>query len=255
MFEQRLIDANLNPFQPQGERGVFSQQEFDYTSFNIFEASAISEGEDFSLTCFGEATSLSHSCCEKTWEKALEKSEGTTELSEDHNTEESLQNFSIKLESWGNLKGRKKGRRPTDLGLTKRKDIVLKTLVRKIRKFHTRKLKSVTKFMSRKRCSQYLLRKFLKEYIEKEFCMEPSEGFIKTLDKFLFLHPVRNNIFRETLYEYSLPKLEKCMEDQYFRSLAYHFFFEADSQELDDNTKIGIELMKRAEDFKDLSEE
>lgn len=82
--------------------------------------------------------------------------------------------------------------------------------------------------------------------------MESNQEFINILEGFLFLDNHEGNIFRETLYKYSYPKLLKCMENSYFRSLAYHYFFELEGEEVDSDTRVGIQLLKRPEDFTEL---
>lgn len=146
-------------------------------------------------------------------------------------------------------KKKKRGRKPIKTGLTKRKDVVLKALVRKVRKFHIKRLKEVTDFKTVFQCGTQQLHQFIKTYIEKEFWMEPNIDFINTWEWFMFLDSSNNNIFRDALYKYSLPKLQRLLENQYFRSLLYHYSFEADENELDKNTLIALEMIKRKEDF------
>lgn len=83
--------------------------------------------------------------------------------------------------------------------------------------------------------------------------MEPNDAFVATLESFFFLKPFKNgttNIFRDALYNYSEAKLKKLLDDTYFECLTYHFSFEVDPSEMDEDLKIGLEMINEAKELK-----
>ncbi|CAI2360116.1 unnamed protein product [Moneuplotes crassus] len=188
---------------------------------------------------------------------AMTKEDLTRKQSSQHNAnQQSIDSLEPPKSSW-NKHPKKPGRKPKFTEFTCRKDTVFKTLLRNIRRFHWEKLKMHTKFTTKRRQTQSECWTFLKEYIEKELGMEPNEEFLSTLKLYLLSEKPRleepKNMFRELLYRYNMSKLHKCLQNKYFRSLVYHYIFEAGPQISDSNLKIAMSMLeKKCKDYDSL---
>ncbi|CAI2363531.1 unnamed protein product [Moneuplotes crassus] len=143
----------------------------------------------------------------------------------------------------------RKGRKPCLVGLSKRNDIVLKSLLRKVRRFHWNQFKKTTGFTTKHKASVAAQRKHLKQYVELEFGMEPNQLFVDTLDSVLFMKEPRNktnNMYHNLLYSYSSSKLQACMKNSYFKCLVLHYSFEVDPIKVDRDAREGLELILRS---------
>ncbi|CAI2376928.1 unnamed protein product [Moneuplotes crassus] len=140
----------------------------------------------------------------------------------------------------------KRGRRPELTGLIKRKDVVIKSCLRKVRTFHWVKLRKMASFLAKRKVVKKELKKYLKFYIEREFGIEPNREFIYILDRVLFINKSDNpseNIYKDLFYNYSYNKLKRCMKLPYFKCLVYHYSFEVNSSTMDRDTQIGIQII------------
>ncbi|CAI2359892.1 unnamed protein product [Moneuplotes crassus] len=169
--------------------------------------------------------------------------------SSQYNEVKCIQNSFTETKSSSNRNPKKPGRKPEVTGLTCRKDIALKALLRNIRRFHWEKLKIHTQFTTKRRQSKSECDAFLGEYIQKELGVEPNQKFISTLNLYLFSERPRpgeaKNLFREVLYTYSAAKLNNCLLNKYFRCLVYHYIFEMGPKISDSNSKIAIQMMEK----------
>mmetsp|Transcript_31788 Transcript_31788/g.28151 ORF Transcript_31788/g.28151 Transcript_31788/m.28151 type:complete len:111 (+) Transcript_31788:318-650(+) len=83
---------------------------------------------------------------------------------------------------------KKKGRKPIPTGLVQRKDVVLKSLLRKIRAFYWLRFKTVTKFNEKKNREDALyFKQKVQEYVGIEFGIKPEDLFVDTLEAFIRL--------------------------------------------------------------------
>lgn len=109
--------------------------------------------------------------CSDAQERNIEESkttEITIEETKEANTSVSELNLSKKL-----------GRKPQFTGLSQRKDVVLKSILRKIRSYFWRKFNEVTKFMALKRKkSKCFFGDCLKSFIISELHLEPTKEMI-----------------------------------------------------------------------------
>ncbi|CAI2361278.1 unnamed protein product [Moneuplotes crassus] len=140
----------------------------------------------------------------------------------------------------------KKGRKPLIYGLAKRNDVVLKSVIRAVKGFHWACFKKTTSFTTKRKSSCEQRRECIHKYIEQEFGVEPNPQFLATLEAVLFMKKSVdevNNIFRDLFYSFSQPKLERCMRDPYFKCLVYHFSFEANLDKLDQDSRVGIQVI------------
>lgn len=144
----------------------------------------------------------------------------------------------------------KKGRKPFIAGLRKRNDIVLKSILRKVRKFHWERFKKTTSFSTKHRSSKQKQLEYLNIYIEREFGVEPNNQFMDTLYAVFFMKDLKTtkyNIFRDLFNSYSKKKLQRWMRDPYFKCMVYHYSFENDPNELDTDALTGIKVILNSE--------
>ncbi|CAI2363941.1 unnamed protein product [Moneuplotes crassus] len=140
----------------------------------------------------------------------------------------------------------RKRRTPSLKGLSKRKDVVLKSLLRKIRRFHWTQFKKTTSFGVKQKISIEHQRLLLIKYIEHEFGMESNEEFLDTLDKVLLMREIRNrtaNIYNDLLHSYNRRKLQICMNDPYFKCLVFHYSFEVNPDEINKDEEEGLKMI------------
>jgi len=78
---------------------------------------------------------------------------------------------------------KKVGRRRIQTGMSQRKDVVLKKVLRKIRNFYWSDFQNCTNISMKKRerLSEERLKVHLKDYIKKSFSQDPKPGMVRTL--------------------------------------------------------------------------
>lgn len=152
------------------------QDGFDWRHVNIFETSLKCEGCIEAPLSLNETSVFTSSSFETSAiiPEPIEKlsTVKSSEPSEVGCPEEKIAEFSIIMPSACDSSKptlKRRGRKPTNTGLTKRKDIVLKSLVRRIKKFHRQRLRKVVKKLTSKRLKYAQLKDYLKDYIEMEF--------------------------------------------------------------------------------------
>ena len=155
------------------------------------------------------------------------------------------------------------GRKPINTGLSRRKDVVLKSLLRKIRSFYKTRfkefvqyehpnqknaLKSHTKNVIKRHTLTSNLRYNISQFIEKEFGMKATEDFILSLKSFIYLNTVNKenqNIFRECLYKFSCLKFDKLIKLYNFKILIFYYYKEVNKASLDKDSLIGLEMIMK----------
>ncbi|CAI2369202.1 unnamed protein product [Moneuplotes crassus] len=160
------------------------------------------------------------------------------------NPEITIDSKDIALSPLGALM-KKKGVRSLTKSLKGRKDVILRSLLRKIRKFHRDLLTLKTSYSMKKRYTQPQRKEFLVTYIEEEFGLEPTEKLLNVFDQFLFLRPEDASLYKEMLYKFSCSRLKILLKDPSFNCLIYHYFFEVDQVTLDRDTRLGLQILMK----------
>lgn len=138
----------------------------------------------------------------------------------------------------------KAGRKPLNTGLKLRKDVVLKTILRKIRTFYWSDFNEITRFKVYKhRKEEDFYETCLKRYITTRLGIECSPEYLFALGSFMSSRDVekllatktsllytldpnrRNEMIKgndevhETLYKFSFSKYQKLVRNKYFKDL------------------------------------
>ena len=141
---------------------------------------------------------------------------------------------------------KKKGRRPKPTGLVQRKDVVLKSLLRRIRNFYWKRFKTLTHFNDKKNreWAEYFRNK-LEKYATIEFGEVKDEEFLDTLDSLIKLKPSKSKSWniREWIYKFSFMRFEPLLSNKCFRELIFHFHNETNFEDLKEDLKIGLEMI------------
>ena len=103
---------------------------------------------------------------------------------------------------------KKIGRKPDISGLHQRKDIVLKSLLRKIHSFYWRDINNETKYLKNKQKRGVLFYEAcLKQYIQSKFNKEPTDDFVLTLGGFACWKEMKRLILNKSSKD--ITKIEK----------------------------------------------
>ena len=163
---------------------------------------------------------------------------------------------------------KKVGRKPLNTGLTLRKDVVLKTVLRKIRTFYWSDFNAVTRFKlykHRKAADYY--ETCIKRYVSLRMGMKCSRGYLFAFGSFMSSKEVhkllniktsslftplleRRNQMREdseevydTLYKFSFSKYSKLVRSKDFKDLIIRYSKVVDHDTLSEDEAIGLGIL------------
>lgn len=165
--------------------------------------------------------------------------------------------------------GKKKaGRKPQNTGLTLRKDLVLKTLLRRIRNYYWKDFKTCTKFNTRKAKEDITaIEECLQEYAYKRFKAADNQELIFWLGSIMSTKNSRNlfiaalNNFdssaasmkdtiaekveevHQVLYKFSFYKFQRMAKNQVFSFLIANYAQVIDRSTLTEDEVIGLEML------------
>jgi hypothetical protein len=141
------------------------------------------------------------------------------------------------------------GRRSENNGLTQRKDIVLKKVLRDIRGYYIKNFNELTKYNIRKKYSferdSYI--KCLSTYVIHEFGISDSGELVDILEKLFNYIETRAsypiNDIHDALYNFTCHKLQILTENTSVRFLILHYDKNINKSNFTNDQKIGLQMV------------
>ena len=159
---------------------------------------------------------------------------------------------------------KKRGRKYIETGMKKRKDVVLKTILRKIRKIIRRRFYNYWKFFKSKTSRNLnTLREQIKGYICKNIEENPSNSFVETFGMFILTEYVEGMInqinnpdqkkyflnaiveIRKALYKFSYARFLDMLNLPGMCDIILHFERTQDSKQLNSDEYIGFKVLSK----------
>lgn len=144
---------------------------------------------------------------------------------------------------------KKVGRKFVDTGLSKRKDVILKKVLRSIRIFFWKAFKAATRYCVRKKknkCEQFLYDECVRDFVRTNLQLQTDAASIQTLGDFLWMHPSRksaDNEFYDALYRFSVKKFKKIAKNSFFCTLLHKYEELVDWSSLSEYEQIGFQIL------------
>ncbi|CAI2380373.1 unnamed protein product [Moneuplotes crassus] len=144
---------------------------------------------------------------------------------------------------------KKPGRKKEYTGLTKRKDVIIKRILRKVKGFYWKGFNKFTKYNSRKRSfdAEDFFYSCVRVYLTHELkFLSPSVPMMKTLGDMMLIKAVggkEDNEFYDTLYRYSYLKFTRLVRNKYFRFFVKLYSNKVDPLQMDSDDRIGLEMI------------
>ena len=155
------------------------------------------------------------------------------------------------------------GRKPLCTGMTQRKDVVLKCLLRKIRKTIKKHFLCTFRRSIRKNGKSYeaIKERLKKKYILKHMSSPPTESLIDDLGIFACfemietsLDQIQNQVhrsqlsqsiksLRDLLYKFNFTRFEKIIKIPNMCNVILHFEHIQDFNQLNNNEKLGFKIL------------
>lgn len=143
---------------------------------------------------------------------------------------------------------RKGGRKPIETGLSKRKDVILKKVLRTIRTYYWKAFNQATKYCIRKRRrnNESFYYQCINDYIETILKIDADTFTVKTLGDFLCMNPNRKskeNEYYDVLYRFSFAKFKNLTSNKRFCALIKIYGEITDKETLSSDEKIGLQML------------